>query len=164
MEKTQFFLEIIVLLHSRSQCFFPNISLKFSNINNRRVTSVHVAILLSFMQLIEEYLLARKRLANYVKNQWRHVVVMNVARGLKLHDLILSFLLLSRTNIGLKTFFVQYGRYGYSVTFWIWVVSELSRRHGNHEPKRFDFLIECKLNDGNCQFYFSHDENIKFST
>ena len=31
--------------------------------------------------------------------------VMNVARDLKLYDLILSFLLLSRTNIGLKTFF-----------------------------------------------------------
>ena len=52
-----------------------------------------------------------------VKNQWRHVDVMDVARGLKLHDLILSFFLLSRTNIGLKTFFVNYGRYGYSVAF-----------------------------------------------
>ena len=40
-------------------------------------------------------------------------------------------------------FFVHNGRYGYSVTFWIWVVSELSRRHGNHKPQRFDFLIEC---------------------
>ena len=30
---------------------------------------------------------------------------MNVARGLKLQDLILSFLLLSRSDIGLKTFF-----------------------------------------------------------
>ena len=30
--------------------------------------------------------------------------VMNVAKGLKLHDLILSFLLLSRTNISSKTF------------------------------------------------------------
>ena len=28
--------------------------------------------------------------------------VMNIARGLKLHDLILSFRLLSRTNIGSK--------------------------------------------------------------
>ena len=32
--------------------------------------------------------------------------------------------------------------------FYIWVVSELSRRHGNHKPQRFYFLIECKLNDG----------------
>ena len=44
-------------------------------------------------------------MANCVKNQWRHVDVMNVAGGLKLHNLILSFLLLSRTNIGSKTFF-----------------------------------------------------------
>ena len=58
--KTQQFSEIIVLLHPRSHRFFANVSLKFSNINNRRVTSAHVAILLSFMQLIEEYLLATK--------------------------------------------------------------------------------------------------------
>ena len=90
------------------------------------MTSAHVAIILSFMQLIEEYLLATKKLiipdsldkmTNYIKNQCRHVDVMNVGRGLKLHDLILSFLLLSRTNIGSKTFFVHNGRYGYSVTF-----------------------------------------------
>ena len=37
---------------------FANVSLKFSNLNNRRVTAAYVAILLSFMQLIEEYLLA----------------------------------------------------------------------------------------------------------
>ena len=46
-------------------------------------------------------------MAIYVKNQLRHVDVMTVARGLKLHDLILSFLLLSRTNIGSKTFFLS---------------------------------------------------------
>ena len=53
--------EIIGLLHSHSQRFFANVSLKFLNINNRPVTSAHVAILLSLMQLIEEYLLATKR-------------------------------------------------------------------------------------------------------
>ena len=58
--KTQKFSEIIVLLHSHSQRFFANVSLKFSNINYRGVTSPHVAILLSFMQLIDEYLLATK--------------------------------------------------------------------------------------------------------
>ena len=58
MEKTQKFSGKPVLLHSHSQRFFTNVSLKFSNINNRRVTSAYVAILLSFMQLIEEYLLA----------------------------------------------------------------------------------------------------------
>ena len=52
-------------------------------------------------------------MANNVKNQLRHVDVMNVARGLKLHDLIFSFLLLTRNIIGLNFFFVHYGRYGY---------------------------------------------------
>ena len=56
-------------------------------------------------------------MANYVKNLRRRVDVINVAKGLKLNVLILSFLLFSRTNIGSKTFFVHYGRYGYSVTF-----------------------------------------------
>ena len=48
-------------LHSHSQRFFSNVSLNFSNIDNRQVTSAHVVILLSFMQLIEEYLLAIRR-------------------------------------------------------------------------------------------------------
>ena len=63
-----------------------------------------------------------------------------------------------------ENFFVHNGRYWYSVTFWIWAVSELSRRHVNHKPQRFDFLIECKKNDGTCQFYCSHNENIQFTT
>ena len=100
--------------YSHSQRFFTIVSLKFSDINNRRVTSAHVAIRLSFMQLIDEYLLS-KRCFDYCRslgykrpiksNKLRHVDVMNVASGLKLHDLILSFLLLSRTNNGSKTFF-----------------------------------------------------------
>ena len=60
MEKHKKCSETIVLLHSHSQRFFANVSVKFSNINNRRVTSAHVATLLSFMQLIEEYLFAIK--------------------------------------------------------------------------------------------------------
>ena len=61
IEKTQKFSEIIVLLHSHSQRFFANSILKILNINNRRVTYAHVVILLHFIQLIEEYLLATKR-------------------------------------------------------------------------------------------------------
>ena len=56
--KTQKVLQIIVLSHYHSQRFFANVSLKFSNSNNRRITFAYVTILLSFMQLIEEYLLA----------------------------------------------------------------------------------------------------------
>ena len=48
-----------------------------------------------------------------------------------------------------------------TVTFLIRVVSDLSRRRGNHMPQRFDSLNECKLNDETCPFHFSHDENIK---
>ena len=62
MEKHTCYLEIIILLHSHSQRFFASVSVKFSNINNRRVTSAHVATLLSFMQLIEEYRLAIKKI------------------------------------------------------------------------------------------------------
>ena len=58
MEKTQKFSEMIVLLHSQVHRFFARVSLKFSNIKKRRVMSAHVKILLSFMQLIEDYLLA----------------------------------------------------------------------------------------------------------
>ena len=61
MEKHKKVSEIIVLLHFHSQRFFANVSLKFSNSNNRRMMFAHVAILLSFMRMIEEYLLAIKR-------------------------------------------------------------------------------------------------------
>ena len=54
--KTQKVSEIIVLFYSNSQRFFANVSLKFSNSNNRRITFAHIAILLSIMHLIEEYL------------------------------------------------------------------------------------------------------------
>ena len=41
-------------------------------------------------------------MTNYVKKEWRHVDEMNAVRDLKRHDF--SFLLLSRANIGWKTF------------------------------------------------------------
>ena len=64
-----------------------------------------------------------------------------------------------KNKFGLKTFsFIMEGKL-YSVTFWIWVFSELTRRQGNHKPQPFDFLIECKLNVGTCQLYFSLNEN-----
>ena len=60
--KTQKFSERIVLLCSHAQRFFANVRLKISNINSRLVTSAHVAILVSFMQLFEEYLLTTKKI------------------------------------------------------------------------------------------------------
>ena len=89
MKKTQTFSEKIVLLHSHSQRFFATVSLNFSNINNRRVTSAYVMILLSFMQLIEEYLSATFFIipdpydinGQLRQKSIRHIDVMNVAKG-----------------------------------------------------------------------------------
>ena len=171
MEKnTNFFRKKIVLLHSHSQRFFANDTLKFSNINIRRVTSAYVAILLSFMQLIEEYLLAtfvfivpdtydingqlsQKSMTSYRRNERCQ------RPKTSWFDFVFPFAIKNKHQLE-NFFFVHNGRYGYSFTFWIWAVSEFSRRQGNHKPQRFDFLIECKLSDGTCQFYFSHNENI----
>ena len=81
---------------------------------------------------------------------------MNVAKGPNsMIWFCLPFCFREQTS-GRKLFCAHYGRYWYNVTFWIRVVSVLSRRHGNHIPKRFDFPNECKPHDGNCQFYFSY--------
>ena len=55
-------LEILlsVIAYSQSQRFFANVSLNFLNNNNRRMMFAHAAILLSFMQQVEEYLMALK--------------------------------------------------------------------------------------------------------
>ena len=114
------------LLHSQSQRFFANVSLIFSNSNNRRVTFAHVAILLSSTQRVAGYLMALKyfdfscsleyKQPTTSKKYWRHLDEMNFTRGLKLRNLILSFLVFSRSNIGsIKC--AHYGRYWYSVTF-----------------------------------------------
>ena len=82
---------------------------------------------------------------------WRHLDEMKVAKSLKLHDLIfLHFCVREQTSVE-KLFCAHYVRYWYTVTFWSRIVSELSRRHDNHYPQRFDYLVECKLNDGTCQ-------------
>ena len=68
--------------------------------------------------------------------------------SLKLYDLILSFLVLSRTNFASKTFLRS-----------LWKVLILCDFlnlgcFSNHKPQCFDFLIECKLNEGTCHFFF----------
>ena len=70
-----------------------------------------------------------------------------------LPDLIMSFLLLSKTDIGLKLFFAHNVRYGNSVTFRIRMALEYLQYLDNHEPQRFDFCIECTPTDRNCQLY-----------
>ena len=58
--KTQKVSEIVVYLHSQLQRFFAYVSLNFSNSNYRCMTFAHVAILLSFMQLVDESLVTLK--------------------------------------------------------------------------------------------------------
>ena len=65
-------------------------------------------------------------------------------KGKTLPDFIMSFLLLSKTDISLKLFFVHNVRYGSSVTFIIEVAYESFQYLDNHESQCFDFCIECK--------------------
>ena len=58
-----------------------------------------------------------------------------------LSDFIMSSLLLSKTDIGLKLFFAHNVRYGNSVTFRNWVALEYLQYLDNHEPQRFFFFI-----------------------
>ena len=64
-----------------------------------------------------------------------------------LPDFIMSFLLLSKTDIELNLFFAHNVRYGNAVTFRIWVELEFLQYLDNHEPQRFDFCIECTPTD-----------------
>ena len=62
----------------------------------------------------------------------------------------MSSLLLSKTDIGLKPHNVRYGNF---VIFKIWVALENLQYLDNHEPQRFDFLIECTPTDITYQLY-----------
>ena len=72
-----------------------------------RMTFAHIAIFLSFMQRVGGYLVAffdyscSLVFKQLITPKSKEVIV---ARGLKLNDLILSFILLLRTNISSKTF------------------------------------------------------------
>ena len=72
-----------------------------------RMTFAHVVIFLSFMQGVGGYLVAffdyscSLGFKQLITPKSKEVIV---ARGLKLNDLILSFILLLRTNISSKTF------------------------------------------------------------
>ena len=46
-------------------------------------------------------------MANYAKKQRRHIDKMDFDRNIKVPDLYLSTLLLSKTDIGLKRFFAK---------------------------------------------------------
>ena len=69
-----------------------------------------------------------------------------------LPDFIMSFILLSKTDIGLKLFpLIMLGMV--TLTFRIWVALESLQYLDNHEPQSFDFCIECTLTDRPCHLY-----------
>ena len=71
----------------------------------------------------------------------------------------MSFVLLSKTDIGLKLFFAHNVRYGICVTLRIWVALESLQYLDNHEPQRFDFSIECTPTDRTCQLASPGENN-----
>ena len=106
------------------------------------MTFAHAAILLSFMQVVEEYLVAFKdfNYSCYLGSKWpitsksklRDIDEMKIAKDLKFHDLIFSFLFLSRTNIASKTFWLIMEAIDTLLLFLIQVLSELSQFTCNH--------------------------------
>ena len=64
---------IVVDLHYQSQHFFANVSLNFSNSNYRCMRFAHVTILLSFIQRVEEYLVALKYESRHEKTGFLHM-------------------------------------------------------------------------------------------
>ena len=74
---------------------------------------------------------------------------MNVDRNIKVPDLILSYLLLSKSDIGLERFFRKLGTICFNfVTSKIGVALHFSLQLANHKSQRSDFGIVCMANIG----------------
>ena len=73
---------------------------------------------------------------------------MNVDRNIKVPDLILSTLLLSETDIGLKRFFAKKAQILNFVTLKIGVALHISLQLANHKSQWSDFGAVCKANNG----------------
>ena len=73
---------------------------------------------------------------------------MNVNRNIKVPDLILSILLLSKTDIGLKRFFAKWVHFFNFVTSKIGVTLHFSLQLANHLLQRSDFGAVCKAYNG----------------
>ena len=97
--------------------------------------------------------LSRKESIFYVQILWRHTDNLSVAKSLKLPDLILSLLLLLKTNSLIMWCFV---------TLWR-ATLKLFRRHCNHKPKLFDVGIEYKSIDKTFIFGLLEETNIESS-
>ena len=74
---------------------------------------------------------------------------MNVDRNIKVPDLILSTLLLSKNDIGLKRFFAKYAQFLNFVTLKIGVALRFSLQLAHHNSQRSDFGAVWKGNNGN---------------
>ena len=90
---------------------------------------------------------------------------MHVASSIKLHDLVLSFLFENEHRF--KNFLRSLCKVLVLCDFLNLdclriIATPVSATIS--QPQRFDFLIECILNDGTCQFCFSHNENIEVLT
>ena len=73
---------------------------------------------------------------------------MNVGRNIKVPDLILSTLLLSKTDIGLKRFFATLAHFLNFVTLKMGVALHFSLQLANHTSQRPDVGVVCKANNG----------------
>ena len=73
---------------------------------------------------------------------------MNVDRNIKVPDLILSTLLLSKTDIGLKRFFAKYAHFLNFVTLKMGVAFHFSLQLANRKSYRSDFGPVYKANNG----------------
>ena len=72
---------------------------------------------------------------------------MDVERNIKVPDLILSILLLSKTDIGLKSFFAKYAQFFNFVTLKMGVALHFSLQLANHKSQWPDFAAVCKANN-----------------
>ena len=73
---------------------------------------------------------------------------MNVDRNIKVPDLILSTLLLSKTDISLKRFFAKESQFLNFVNLIMGVALRLSLQPANHKSQQSDFGAVCKANNG----------------
>ena len=74
---------------------------------------------------------------------------MTVDKNMKLPDLILSTILLSKTDVDLKFFLAKKAQSWNSVTLKVGVALEFSLQLANHKQQWSDFGIVCKANNGN---------------
>ena len=72
---------------------------------------------------------------------------MDVDRSIKVPDLILSTLLLSKTDIGLKRFFAKGAQFLNFVTLKMGVALHFSLQIANHKSQRSDCGALCKANN-----------------